>query len=191
MLNTKPLMFAGTENDSDRFSGVLDTGYSGYGVASKNWVQAYQNYMINNHECSAFSWENRKGQKFCFGTDAVRTSIAQVGIPIAIKDGLKYIWISVIEGNLELLLGRRFLDDFKIIIDSPGAKIKIGNEDWTKAYLNNTGMICLPLLAKEREPGKVNRNQWRKMKKKMRNSNRGILPRNPLRHRELKFVPYA
>ena len=53
--------------------------------------------------------------------------------------------VRLISGNLELLLGRDFLYEFKIIIDSAATKIRIGDGKWISAVDNGKGLICLPI----------------------------------------------
>ena len=106
--------------------------------------------------------------EFMFGDDKIKKSIAKVEIPIWVGDSFKLVNVHVISGNLELLLERKFLSEFKIIIDSAATKIRIGEGKWISAVDNGKGLICLPVAPdpKNKENNLLTKAQRQRVRKK-------------------------
>ena len=125
---------------------MLDTGFTGYGVVGKRWLSHYQKYMSEKHRYGWFKKVvDNDDQRFMFGSEQIKRSLAKVEIPIWVGDSFRLVNVHLITGNLELLLGRDFLYEFKIVIDSAATKIRIGEGKWIPAVDNGKGLICLPI----------------------------------------------
>ena len=153
---------------NDSLGAVLDTGFTGSAVASQKWFEEYQKYLCDKHNYGKIKMTKGDDQKFRFGAVGAKNCIAKAEIPIYLNGDFVLVTCSLISGNLELLLGRKFIDKYRIVIDSAGGRIKVGRDKWIAYHLNKKGLICLPIAPYDHKTLNVTRCERNRRRKKLR-----------------------
>ena len=146
------------------FAGILDTGFTGEAVASQKWVENYQKYMKEKHGFKKFKYqEDLMSMAFQFGAMGSKSCVGVVTIPVYLDAIFVDVDVAMIDGELELLLGRRFLERFKITIDTSQNRYKTENGKWIQCLIKRQ-LLCLPLAPENMQPTQKSKSARRKIR---------------------------
>ena len=128
-----------------QFGGVIDTGFNGNALLSSHWLAKYEKYMAEKGH-KPFKRVIAPQINFVFGGGEVRSSNTAVELPVWCEDKWEFINARLIKGNLELLLGMKFIASKRLIIDSWKKRVKFGHGKWRKVILNAKDHLVLPVV---------------------------------------------
>ena len=128
---------------TNNLGAILDTGFTGRAVCSKNWLNQYQRFL-EPHGGTTFKIEEAEACNYLFGQGKSVQSVSTTNIPI--WNGISWMMVKtrLIEGDLDLILGSTLMSEMQVKIDVAKNKICYKDGKWIKTVLSNHGHSILP-----------------------------------------------